>query len=372
MPDEVTTRIVERDEVTPDFLQAAAGLLDRAFDGWPPIDLSVSAADHLAWKVNGPLPGFPSAIVAELDGQIAGYRTALVRRVRVKGNPRLFMHFVDASVDPRFQGRGANRATQQLMHDHFNPLYDLAIDDSVNPHMIRGRARLGSPHEFGNRVRSFVLPLDASRLVRLDAGGRMPASFATLRVRGASGAIRLAARLTARPRGGHAADCSIRTVNAFDARFDAFCDEASAQFDLIPERTAAFLNWRYADPRAGRFTIRIAERDDDDLLGYLVTTGAHQITTVADILVAPHEPSVANALVDDAVRGGRAAGSAAVSCWLPQRHPYRAALRASGFVALGGPASLVYRAVSMPEEELAFLGDRDASWHFTHGDTDFI
>ena len=59
-------------------------------------------------------------------------------------------------------------------------------------------------------------------------------------------------------------------------------------------------------------------------------------------------------------------------CWLPQRHPYRRALRAAGLVALGRRTSLVYRTVSMSAEELSFLGDRGTSMHLTEGDTDFI
>ena len=366
MADAVTTRIVQRSEVTRSFLEDAVGVLDRAFDGWPPIDLAVPAVDHLAWKINGPLPGFPAALTTEVDGQLAGYRTVLARRVLVRGEPKLFLHFVDGAVDPAMQGRGANRATQQLMHDHFHPQFDLSIDDSTHASMIRGRTRLGNPHEFGNPVRPAVLPLDARRFARSQAG-RLPWPLAALRISVAS----LTARADARRRRRAHPDYSLRTVEKFDARFDDFCAAASAPFDFIPERTEAFLNWRYADPRAGRFAIRVAERDTR-LLGYAVTTVANGVTHVADILATRAEPTVANALVQDAVRGARAAGSAAVSCWLPQRHPYRPALRAAGFVSLGGPASLVYRAVSIPEEQLAFLGARDAPWHFSHGDTDFL
>ena len=366
MADEVTTRAVAHDEVTAEFVEEAAELLNRAFDGWPRLDLAVSSADHLVWKMNGALPGFPAALAAEIDGRLAGYRTVLARRVLVQGVPKLFLHFVDAGVDPELQGRGVNGAVQRLMVEEFHPQFDLSIDDGTLGTIVRSRDRLGGVDEFGNPVRPAVLPLDATRYLRARSRRRMVAPAALL-LRVAS----MATRLVAQPRRGRRAACSIRTVEEFDARFDEFCAEAATPFDLIAERTAAFLNWRYADPRAGDFTIRVAEREGR-LLGYMVTKTGAELTSVADLLVAPGEAAVAGALIEEAVRAGREAGSAAVSCWLPQRHPYRRALRAAGFVALGRRTSLVYRTVSMSAEELSFLGDRGTSMHLTEGDTDFI
>lgn len=372
MADDVIARAVERDEVTRGFLERAAAVIDRAFGGWPEVALrdGVSAVDHLEWKASGTTPGFPAFLVAEVDGQLAGCRTVLVRRVLVRGEPKIFVHFVDAAVDPGFQGRGANRATQQLMHDVYQPQFDLSIDDSNNPHMIRGRRRLGGGTEnFGNAVRPMVLPLDATRLVRADSegeGGRLPTPLAALRLR----AVSRLASFSARGARGPAPGCSIREVDRFDDRFDAFCAAATAPFDFVPERTEAFLNWRYADPRSGEFTIRVAERGDD-LLGYVVLIDRDDTTHIADILVAAGEPAIAGALLDEVTRHARAAGTMAVSGWLAEHHPYRAAFRARGFVPMGG-TSIVYRAVAMPAEELAFLERSDAAMHFTYGDTDFI
>jgi len=367
MSDDVVARAVERDEVTPEFLERAAAVIDRAFGGWPQVTLreGVSAVDHLAWKAGGPILGFPAFLAALVDGQLAGCRTVLVRRVLVHGEPKLFVHFVDAAVDPAFQGRGANRATQEMMYGVYQPQFDLSIDDSNNPHMIRGRRRLGGGTEaFGNAVRPMVLPLDATRVVSGEQR-HLPTPLAALRLRLAS----RIARLTTRPPR-RASDVSLRSVESFDERFDAFCAAASAPFDFVPERTQAFLNWRYADPRAGEFTIRVAERNGQ-LLGYVVHIDRDDTTHIADILVATDQPGVTDALLEEVARHARTAGKAAVAGWLAERHPYRAAFRSRGFVPLGG-TSIVYRPVAMPAEQLAFLEERDASMHFTYGDTDFI
>jgi len=155
MPHDAIARPVDRSEVTPEFLERAAALLDRAFGGWPRVRLreGVSPVDHLAWKSDGPISGFPAFLVSEVDGQLAGCRTTLARHVLVRGERKLYLHFVDAGVDPAFQGRGANRATQELMYTKLHPLYDLSIDDSTNPHMIDGRTRTGNrpPSELASR-----------------------------------------------------------------------------------------------------------------------------------------------------------------------------------------------------------------------------
>lgn len=368
MADEVTTRSVERDEVTPEFIERVEGLLDRAFDGWPRLDLPVSTADHLRWKMSGAPPELPVAIVAELDGRLASYRTLLARQVLIRGEQRLFLHFVDAAVEPELQGRGVNRAMQELMQREFHARFDISIDDSTNDTIRRGRTRLGAIHEFGNPVQPYVRLLDWQRFLRTGSAVGLPVRVARLLFRSAVSAL---ARLASRSDGGGRANYSIRTVQAFDERIDAFCAKATAQFDLVPQRTAEFLNWRYADARGGQFTIRIAELEGR-LLGYVVTKPGEEMTKVADLLVAPGETSVAGALIADAVGAAREAGSEAITCWFPRRHPYRAALHAAGLVALGRETSLVYRAVSMTDEELAFLREPGTSMHLTEGDTDFI
>lgn len=342
MADGLVTRSVGRDEVTPELLGRVAGLLQRAFDGWPDLGLSVSATDHLKWKMNGVLPDLPAGIIAEIDGRLASYRTLLGRRLRVKQEQKLFLHFVDAGVEPELQGRGVNRAMEQMMYDDFHGKFDLSIDDSSNRTIVRGRTRLGTIHEFGNPVRPYVLPLDARRFLRSRSSKRVPRAVVAVLLQIASTATRLVSR-----RGrGTAGTCSIQTIEAFDDRFDEFCAEAVAPFDFVAERTAAFLNWRYADPRGGDFTIRVAERDGR-LLGYMVTRTGAELMRVADILVAPGEAWVANVLLEDAVSWAREAGSAAVTCWLPERHPYRGALRSAGFVVLRRTTPLVYRAAAM-------------------------
>jgi hypothetical protein len=367
--DDITVRILQRDEVNDEFLDVAAGVLNRAFGRWPAHSLAVPVQEHLRWKMSSPVADFGAAIVAEVDGRLAGYRTILPRRVLVHGEPKLFLHFVDAAVDPSMQGRGIYRATQDFIQSKLHPLFDLSLEDGQNPIVVRTRTRLGAVRDYGNPIRPYLLPLDAPRLLRTTAAApaRVPRQLAAVLIAAAS----VTRRISSVGRGERAGHRSIRTIDHFDERFDAFCAEAARPFALIPERTSAFLNWRYLDPRAGDYVARVAERGDE-VLGYSVVRVAADTTEVLDLLARPGLAWVARELIDDAVRLGRAANAAAVGCWMAARHPYRRALRGAGFVTLGRTTSLKYRAVSMSDEELAFLRERDVRLHITHGDTDFI
>lgn len=365
MTGDVTVRTVDRADTSPQFLEEANAVLQSAFGRWPHFPLPVAAADHLGWKMNGPLPGQPAALVAELDGRIAGLRTVLARRVLVHGEPKLFLHFVDAAVRPDLQGLGISNVVRTLMTDEANPTNDLCIDDGDNPRLRRGRERLGGTRPFGNPIREFFLPLGPPTF-----RGARPLIRTTLE-RLLSTSTRLAARRSRVPA---ATDLTIRTIDAFDERFTDFCADALAPFDFALERTVDFLNWRYTDPRAGTFTIRVAERQNR-LLGYIVSTQQGPRTSIVDLLVTPDHRdrlAVCTALLQDAIHTAEQTRSTTLTCWLAQHHPYRPVLRAAGFIAFRGLTSLSYRAGAMSWESLAFLDHPDTPIHITHGDTDTV
>jgi hypothetical protein len=166
----------------------------------------------------------------------------------------------------------------------------------------------------------------------------------------------------------------VRSVETFDERVDALCEEAARPFDFMLKRDREFLTWRY-DRRGGDFTIEIAE-DAGELAGYAVlcTDIERERGYIADILALPDRDDVAQALVTDALAWGRRAGLKTLVCWLPERHPYRHVLDGSGFVLRRLKTTMGYRApgTAMPAEELKFLAAPDARIHFMLGDTDTV
>jgi hypothetical protein len=164
---------------------------------------------------------------------------------------------------------------------------------------------------------------------------------------------------------------NVRQVARFDARVDALWREASTAFAFAIVRRPDYLNWRYADKRAGEFVIHQVD-EDGRLLGYAVLCARRNRAYIADLLVAPGRDDVLNALICDALEHFAAAGVRSVDCWTAKRHPYRAALEAQGFARKSGLRTLAWRPLGTAEHELLFLDAPDAIIHVMAGDTDRV
>jgi len=156
----------------------------------------------------------------------------------------------------------------------------------------------------------------------------------------------------------------------FDDRTDAVWESAKSQFDLAVARTQDYLNWRYADPRAGRFELRAAV-EGDEVIGYSVLKPWADPAEVIDLLVRPGRLDAVAALMRDASAQVRQDG-VDLHCWLPGHHPYVETVRALGFHDSGRDPSVRYVPAKITLEELAFLEDADARVHITEGDSDFV
>jgi hypothetical protein len=164
---------------------------------------------------------------------------------------------------------------------------------------------------------------------------------------------------------------SIATLERFDDRIEGFFDEAARPFDFVIVRSKDYLNWRYCDPAAGRFTVRIAE-EGNRILGYLVFKISEGTGYIADLLALPDRRDVVRSLIEDALSAFRGAGVEAASCWMISRHPYNGILRRYGFVDSKRDVGFEYRTITVDRREVEFLDDPRARIHLTHGDSDWV
>ena len=164
---------------------------------------------------------------------------------------------------------------------------------------------------------------------------------------------------------------SIETLERFDGRTDRFFDEAARPFDFLVVRHQEYMNWRYCDPGAARFTVRVAEQEGS-ILGYLILKVSEGEGYIADILALPGRADVVRSLIEDALHRFREAGLEQVNCWMIARHPYNGILRRYGFMNSGRKVIFTYRAESLDDEVLAFVADAGARIHLTQGDSDWV
>jgi hypothetical protein len=309
--------------------------------------------------------------VAEADGRIVAMIVMIVRRVRVRGRDYVLRDGADAAVDPRYQAEGIYGA--MAAHSRDSPQasdFDLGWAYSTNPR-TRGRSRKQGRRELANPIQVLEKPFSARAIVarrREKHRGRLPAPLAVLRIKLGTAINRLGHR-PYRRRAKRA--WSINTLERFDDRIDECFAQAAKPFDFLAVRSRDYMNWRYCDPAAGRFTVRAAEQEGR-ILGYLVFKVSEGGGYIVDLLALPGRLDVVRSLVEDVLDLLRQAEVELVTCWMIARHPYNGILRRYGFVDSGRDVGFRYRVLSLDESKIEFLRGPEARVHLMHGDSDWV
>ena len=308
------------------------GMLDcltAAFGTWPAVDIDVAPIDHLRWKLSRDLAGKRYSYVAVDSGdRIIGVQLVFVQQLKAGDLVLMVDNLTDYAVHPDFQGRGLSKDIWDFDKEAFMEAFFAMVSISDSPIVLHQVETIGSGKRVANRME--WLECDAAR--------------------------------------DRVASVRLTTVSSFDDRIDEFCCDALAPFELAIARDRAYLNWRYADPRAGSHTIRIAETDGR-LAGYAVSAVSRGKGFIADLLVLPDRLDLIEVFVADAGAFFVEQGIFAVRCWSPQRHPYRDALLSAGFRVLRPVGQFGF---GLRGRDLPLRDDPDAVVHFTVGDTDIV
>jgi hypothetical protein len=367
--EDLRLRLLRRGEIDQ---REASRLLDaivESFGTWPAFDPGVPPLDHLWWKMSSPA-GDMAAILGEVDGEVACCQVCLSQRVRVGAALISRVRSADFAVCPAFRGRGLGSALWEFKSTVLERP-TLRLTESRAPE-IRHLTRKEGARPLGNPVLALLLPLSA----RWDGGGS-PAQRESRSVVG-NLALLLASRWqrAGRARGKSARATSgpppaVRRVERFDARFGPFWEEARRAFEVAVERTPEYLDWRYADPRGGRWNVDASE-SEAAVLGYCAWRVDGRLGIIGDLLALPERLDVVESLVDAAVAGARAAAAASLLCWLPRRHPYRDVLHGRGFIDRPTRVTHMLWPSTLTPELAALLLAPSTRVHFTLGDSDFL
>lgn len=311
-----------------------AELLQTTFEVWPKIESSVSAEQHMLWKLSSDPDSKRFQVLAVASDKIVGCRLFFFNWFRIQGKRLCCRQGFDLAIHPDFQGQGILNDMWFYARKHFDDENDFNFGVGAHPAALHMRVAQGNI-TIENKVQVLVHQL---------AGGLEPAPD-------------------------H--DFKVSVVQSFDERADVLFEQASCQFDFIRERTAAFLNWRHADPRSGNFVTLQAD-SGSALLGYIVLSSAGKTGQIADVLTLPDRSDVVEGLVRSAVAHLVDLGMSSIDCWVPTEHPYRAVLVRNGFTHKKRVIPLSYRHLRTPAEQLAFLTDPHAKLHIMANDTDLV
>ena len=287
-------------------IPAMTSVLLRAFGTWPTFpDPSISPEDHLRWKFDNHEIARKIHTVAELEGRMISVRLRLMQTALIRGRSVLLRQAVDDAVDPEFQRRGVNKVMTDYFNDHLIT-GDVAMNFSTS---VIAHKRLESEYRtFGRELLVLYRALGLRALSNLGRTGRGEGFRRRVRARG----ILLALAAAVRPK--RIGPIEIHRLERFPDSVDRLFEHSQREFDWILLRTSDYLNWRYAHPSAGRFSIRAAFQKDE-LTGYCVVRIGGPLAHIADLLVLPGRTDVADALVVDALEIAAAPMRWSAGCW---------------------------------------------------------
>lgn len=325
--DSVTIRIQR-----PEDDEGIVRVLQAAFGRWPKFDDGIAAIDHLRWKRECDPEGLEYNCVAEKDGQIVGAQFFWIQPVKVGERVVRSAQGHDFCVHPDFQGLGIRTGMKKLAYEtvELRTEFSLSVDGD-NPAMVHMVDKAGDQrYELLNKIH--VLECD----VRLS----QPAEAGHVRV---------------------------REVKCFDDRTDEFAADAVGVFEMIVLRTQHSLNWRYADPRAGAYSIFVAE-EADQMVGYAITRSSADRGYIADLLARPGRIDAVRALLATAQRRFAEVGVSTAQVWTFVHHPYQLALSEAGFNTKRRTWLVRARPRGQHIDTVSFRDDPRALVHLTSGD----
>jgi len=343
-------------------------LLQAAFGRWPGVDVPCEPIEHLRWKLR--MGGSTTTLhtVAEADGRIVAGQLLSVQPYASRGQPLSILRGWDSAVHPDYRGRGIMREMREFARAsvpedclmHFGAF-------TRNPAMLRVHAREGRI-AFNVKMETVIAPLtvraamETLRLYPTRAPGKLARSSVSF--------LRWAAR--APGLGAGPGQYTVREVACFDERIDGFLPEATSPFDYALLRTREFLNWRYADARAGLFHIKLAELGGR-IAGYTVLRETGGRAYLADLMALPEHLEAVRALARAAMAHFRRAGASRVECLIAANHPYRKPLASAGFVGRRRRKTpLTFQPLHATPEQIASLSDADLRIHLMVGDSDIV
>ena len=361
--------MVENGELTDADLVRMLELLTLAFGSWPAVAAGVEPAAHLRWKTSGPAT-VCAAILGESGATLVTTDTPMGYRIRLRDREGLRVQFVDHAVRPEWRGQKVSSASIAFRQRTVASRYDLSIADGQSPTMVHRAVKFGT-RRFGNEIHPLVMPLRGREFAEQWARTQgLPAWLG----RPLGVVLDRRGRARARRRGEATAveGVSIAAVDRFDDGIDDFFAAAGEPWDAIVVRSRAHLDWRYCDQRGGRFRKLVARDAAGTILGYAIGNQRGEHGYLVDLLALPGRVDVVSALIEPLTADLGRAGCVDLLCWLPQLHPYRAALHRAGFLDARELPIITFRHAGADPADLDFLTEPELRLHFTLGDTDLV
>lgn len=350
-------------------------VVEAAFDHWPEFEIPVTPLEHLQWKMQSlegiELAAAPDELphtVGEQDGRIVSTALRVASVVQVNGEEWLTSSGTDQAVHPDYQSRGITKL-QRAARRALPLVGDLGMGtQSQHVRLKNSRDRRPDAERAIWWLTGWALNFDLRAAIgtQLRSGAPFPKRLAAL-----PGVVARHLRRS-RPTT-EVAGVTFAPIERFDERANQLWEAVRHSFDVVRVRRAAYLNWRYADPRSGRSEI-LGAFEGERLVGFAVFRPSGNQSALVDLLVEPGRTAVAEALANRGAERMRELGCRRVTAWLPPNHPLRDALSGAGFVESGEGARMSFHQLRGSDApiDLDWFRRPDLRFHVMMGDHDFV
>ena len=287
-------------------------LLNLVFHEWPHFDLACTSSDHWKWKYLDNPNELKIIAIAELDERIIGCWHRIPQKIKFGDQIIYATQGVDVAVHPDFQGKGISTKLRELAQDiSLQNNMPMMIGINTNP-IIRESAIRRGYSDFPN-FRVMV------KIHNIDLHLKMTESKYKIFKKWGYYTYKFMNNLEKLKMKKNEKEINIFNIEKFDDRINQFWNEIEKNYNFMVIKNKGYLNWRFCDPRAGKYIIKQAE-EDDHILGYCILRinkykKEYLTGYIIDLITLPHRLDVAEALINNAILYFNKIKVNSIRCW---------------------------------------------------------
>jgi hypothetical protein len=335
-------------------------LLSRVFHGWPKFDIPCNSVDHWKWKyLENPHGGSAVVVCIDNDRIIACLHSYLIK-LKVGEDTILGSQNMDMAVDPGYRKMGISYGIGNA-HDSIKVDRGSVLNYSVsgNPIMWRRGLKRGRI-PFPSEIICYCNKLDLSGSVDRGLIKRI--------------GIPVYKRINKLLRGKHnfSSDLIVEKNDKFDDRFFPLINDVIKDSSFAISMDSDYLNWRYCDPRGGRYMV-YSVVENDIPMGFsclrikrdnLVSRGY-----IVELVCKPNRIDALFKLLENALLIFRAEMLNEVTCWAFERSILEEELLRLGFLSR---EERPFISIMCDEERFSQILNDSNKHHFCYGYSDWI
>ena len=335
-----------------------APLLKSAYGHWPFFDIKCSPVDHWRWKYIDS-PHHKNLLIEILhENEIIASSHNIMHNLIINGKKYLASYGTDACVHPKFQGRGLYKILMNSYAQHVRGDFTYMV--TVNPKVLSSSSqKRETPYRFPYIVKSLNRISDINQ--HINANELNHETRRKLK--------HLIDRARSSPIIPPDPNIKITQVNQFDKNIESFLEQVNESYKFIKHRTRDYLNWRYLDPRAGNYNVRMVV-ENETVIGYGVfrinKLEKYHVGYIVDLLTFPDRLDTAEALLLDGLGLFRDNKVNQIVSQVVEKNPFERLFNKYGFYGGDGNRHIFYNYTG--DDDLGLDKISSEKFHFVFGD----